>query len=189
MDDLTALAALPALGAAAAPFLSWALLDAVAPAGAPPAGAPAADAPLARVVRALLLDALARGAVEPTFSERLARAGVPAAATALLSAALFDGASRGAALGAARARLARDGGCGADALDTFDWTAKAVLASSAVGAGARDAVLALTLVARGADGARETTAVELSRAELAAVIARLEAAADAAAAVRERASA
>jgi len=55
-----------------------------------------------------------------------------------------------------------------------------VLASSSIAVGARDALLALSLVTRGANGDAELTSLELSKDELAAVIANLEAAADAA---------
>jgi hypothetical protein len=178
MDDLSALTQLNASHEA---FLSWLLLDAVAPgAGAPPAGADPSS-PLARIVRALLVDAFSRGAAEPKFSETLSRAGVPAPAISMLSAALF-GPARAAAVAAARARLAVDAGGGVTQLESFDWAAKAVLASSSVAVGARDALLALSLVTRDASGGSRLTSLELSREDLAAVIASLESAADAAAA-------
>ena len=176
MDDLSSLST---LNASHAPFLSWLLLDAASPgAGAAPAGSDASS-PLARVVRALFLDALSRGAAEPKFSDALTRAGVPAPAVSMLSATLF-GPTRAAAVAAARARLAVDAGGGVARLESFDWTAKAVLASSSVAVGARDALLALSLVTRGANGDPELTSLELSKDELAAVISHLEAAADAA---------
>jgi hypothetical protein len=176
MDDLSSLSNLTSSDAS---FLSFLLLDAASPgAGAAPPGADASS-PLARVVRALFLDALSRGAAEPKFSDTLTRAGVPASAVSLLSTALF-GPTRAAAVAAARARLAVDAGGGVARLESFDWTAKAVLASSSIAVGARDALLALSLVTRGANGDAELTSLELSKDELAAVIANLEAAADAA---------
>jgi len=197
MEDLSSLALLPLVQPSSAAFLAALLADAVGgapaaagafslPADAPGCGGAAALPALARVARALLVDALSRGAAEPTFSERLARAGVPPAACAALAAALFGGGGGGggAAGAAAAARLSLPDALGTARLVDFDWAAKVTLASSGVGAGVGGAALALTLASRAPGGAVGATPLELSPAELDALIEELEAARDVAAAVR-----
>ena len=137
---------------------------------------------LARVARAIFLDALSRSATEPSFSERLIRAGVGAPEAALFSSVLFKDSAATAA--AARGALtASVGGGGGSRLVEFDWAAKATLASSSLqGGGAKGAVLALTLRSEGGVGGApmpqtppQMTLLELSRGELAAMIDELEA--------------
>jgi hypothetical protein len=128
---------------------------------------------LARIARTILVDALSRGAVEPSFSDRLVRAGVSASAASLLSAALFGA---GSAAAVARGALSHSAAGGLSRLVDFDWSAKATLASSSI-QGARGEALLLKLRTSlgGAAGVQDRdafqdTTVELSRDELSAVI-------------------
>ena len=140
-------------------------------------------ASLIRVTRSIFVDALSRSATEPSFSERLIKAGVSPSSASLLSAALFSSAANATsgAAGTARSAVihAAGGGGGASRLIDFDWTAKATLASSALqGPKAQSAILALTLRTSTPTSTTPTTAttvLELSRNELNAMIEELEA--------------
>ena len=137
-------------------------------------------ASLIRVTRSIFVDALSRSATEPSFSERLIKAGVSSTSASLLSNALFNHNNSGKVARNALIHSAGGGG-GASRLIDFDWTAKATLASSALqGPKAQAAVLALTLRTQASDSTPSsttttTTVLELSRNELNAMIEELEA--------------